>query len=189
MTPIPVSGPTLEPVSLAEAKLWLRVDTSTDDELIAMLLSAARLGVEAMTRTLLITQSWRLIADRWPSPEPISLPLCPLRNLQAIRVYDPSGAAQTIAAETYTLHVTPQSARLRFTTPPPQPGREVAGIEMDVMAGFGDTPGDVPQPLRQAMLLLVARWYENRGDASADVMRPPADIEMLIAPYRRPRLA
>ena len=37
------------------------------------------------------------------------------------------------------------------------------GIELDVEVGYGDAPADVPEPLRQAIRLLVAHWYENRG--------------------------
>ena len=43
-----------------------------------------------------------------------------------------------------------------FSTSPPAPGRAVAGIEIDVVAGYG-APADVPSPLRQAILMLVAR--------------------------------
>ena len=40
----------------------------------------------------------------------------------------------------------------------------VSGISLDVEAGFGSSPEDVPEPLRLAIKMLVARWFENRGD-------------------------
>ena len=45
----------------------------------------------------------------------------------------------------------------------PAPGRPAPGIELDVMVGYGDAAVDVPEPLRQAIRLLIAHWYENRG--------------------------
>jgi uncharacterized phiE125 gp8 family phage protein len=66
------------------------------------------------------------------------------------------------------------------------PGRPFAGIEIDVECGYGDTASDVPEPLRQAIRLLVAHWYENRsivsGAQTAAVL--PVTVAALIAPYR-----
>ena len=43
------------------------------------------------------------------------------------------------------------------------PARLAAGIELDVTVGYGDAAVDVPEALRQAICLLTAHWYENRG--------------------------
>ena len=67
----------------------------------------------------------------------------------------------------------------------PAPGRLAAGIELDVTVGYGDAAVDVPQALRQAIRLLVAHWYENRGlvtVGTATVL--PQSVAALIAPYR-----
>jgi uncharacterized phiE125 gp8 family phage protein len=64
-----------------------------------------------------------------------------------------------------------------------QPGRPVGGIELDVRVGYGDTAASVPEPLRQAIRLLVAHWYENRlPTQQAGAL--PASITALIAPFR-----
>ncbi|MCC2098549.1 MAG: head-tail connector protein, partial [Hyphomicrobiales bacterium] len=84
----------------------------------------------------------------------------------------------------------PLSPAVRFVRSPPAPGRAVAGIEIDVQAGFGPAAADVPRPLHQAVLLLVTWWYENRGDAIAAGERAiPSQIASLIAPWRKVRLA
>ena len=67
----------------------------------------------------------------------------------------------------------------------PMPTRIAAGIELDIAVGFGDAASDVPEPLRQAIRLLVAHWYENRAlVAGAEVAPVPANAAALIAPYR-----
>ena len=68
----------------------------------------------------------------------------------------------------------------------PEPGRAWGGVVIEVRAGFGASPESVPEPLRQAIRLLVARWFENRGDAASSLL--PPDVQALIAPFRRMRL-
>ena len=69
---------------------------------------------------------------------------------------------------------------------PPAPERPAAGIEIDITCGYGDASADVPEPLRQAIRLLVAHWYENRGliASGGEVAALPQSAAALIAPYR-----
>ena len=179
--------PSDEPVSLADAKAWLRIETGDEDALVTALIPAARTIVEAATRRLLVTQTWRLSFDAWPSA--LAIPLAPVASVAAMRVYDTAGVSQAIDPTTYRLFDTPDRAQVVFSLPPPAPGRAAAGIEIDVVAGYGAS-SDVPQALRQAMLMLIARWFENRGDAvEAGKGELPASAAALIAPFRRTRLA
>jgi uncharacterized phiE125 gp8 family phage protein len=191
--------PAAEPLSLDEAKAWLRLDTNDEDALVSALIVAARNIVEATTRRALITQTWRIVLDRWPSDgagegDPLAatsvvrLALAPLASVQAMRVLDNAGTARAIDASTWKLVDAPDDAKLIFATQPPAPGQIRAGIEIDVVAGYGDAADDVPQALRQAMLLMIARWYENRGD-EATTQSLVAPAASLLEPYCRPRLA
>jgi uncharacterized phiE125 gp8 family phage protein len=62
----------------------------------------------------------------------------------------------------------------------------VGGIELDIETGYGDAPEDAPEPLRQAIRVLVAHWYENRGliAAGQGVAALPETAGALIKPYR-----
>jgi uncharacterized phiE125 gp8 family phage protein len=55
-----------EPLSLADAKLFLHIDHTVDDTLISDLIRAARKHVETVTGKRLVTQIWRLVLDQWP---------------------------------------------------------------------------------------------------------------------------
>lgn len=189
MTHILITPPAVEPLSLAEAKAWLRIVGTAEDDVIAALIASARLVIEALTRRVLIAQTWRVMLDRAP-PDGFLLPVSPVRSIVAVRVYPATGTPQALAPEAYALEQDLGSGRLRFNASPPEPGRVRDGFEIDVVAGFGETAAAVPGPLRQAMRLLIARWYENRGDveADADMARTPADVAALVAPYRRMRL-
>jgi uncharacterized phiE125 gp8 family phage protein len=189
MIPVLITPPATEPVTLAEAKLYLRVDTPDEDQLIQSFLAAARLMVEAQARRMLITQGWRLVLDRWPSDGVLRLPLSPLIALIAARVYDANGAAQAVGLAAFSADQASDPPCLRVIAPVPQPGRITGGIEIDISIGYGPSSATVPEALRQAVLRLAARWFENRGDLSfGQSPVPPADVLALVAPYRRARL-
>jgi uncharacterized phiE125 gp8 family phage protein len=188
MTPILLSGPAIEPVSVAEAKAWLRVELSEEDALISTLITSARLVLEAYTRLLFIEQSWKIVYDIWPEGHRIHIPLAPFISLDALNFYDSAGEPVVVPPADYMVDPAPQCARILFKTAPPQPGRTEAGIELRVKAGFGLARTDVPAPLRQALMMLVARWFENRGDVAADATILPDAIAPLVVPYRRVKL-
>ena len=184
-----LTAPAVEPVTLAEAKAWARIDTSDDDALVSALITAARQRVEAHTRRALIDQTWRQVLDAWPEETFIRFPLAPFRSLTAMRVYDSSGTPQTVSPALYTLVNVPDCARVYFAAPAPTPGRPIGGIEIDMVVGYGASAANVPEPPRKAILRLVAQLYENRGDeASTGPGTMPAHVLAMLYPYRRMRL-
>ncbi len=183
-----ITPPATEPVSLATAKSFLRVEIPDDDDLIGALITAARVHVEAATRRVLITQSWRLYRDDWPRDGLIDLRVTPLQAVNAVIIYDVNGNPTTLAPSQYQVDLQSVPARLILTESvmSVMPGQRLNGIEVDVTAGYGPSGVNVPQPLQLAMMMLVARWYETRdGTAIGSV---PASIaqgfDALIAPFR-----
>lgn len=57
---------------------------------------------------------------------------------------------------------------------------------MTITAGYGG-PSDVPAAIRQALLMLVAQWFDQRQVTGAGTALP-FTVEALLAPYRRVRL-
>lgn len=189
MTPIALTPPAIEPVSLSEAKDFLRILTDDEDELLGTLITAARLMIEAASGRLLIEQSWRIVLDAWPLGGEIRLPLSPVRSLTAARVFPATGPAETVAPSSLMLVEGSDPPLIAIVGPVSSPGRARAAIEIDLVTGFGATRDTVPAPLRQAVLRLACRWFEHRGDVvSRDAARLPAEIAALVAPFRRVRL-
>jgi hypothetical protein len=158
MTSTLIAGPGEEPVSLAEAKAWCRIDSTDEDALLAALIAAARLQVEGLTGRALVTQTWRLTTC--PRGLAVELPVIPVQVLSAA----PEGAVLTGDA---VLLAAPESGE----------------ISIDYTAGYG-AAADVPQDLKQAVLTLVAFWYEHRDSLSAT----PIGFERLVASHARVRL-
>jgi uncharacterized phiE125 gp8 family phage protein len=179
-----LNAPAVEPLSLAEAKAFLRVEHGDDDDVITALIAASRIHIEARTRQALVTQSWRIPLDQWPIDGRVAVRPAPLQTLTAARVYDDEGGTQTIDLQAF---VVDSGASVLAFAPwtLPQPERLAAGIELDVTVGYGEAATDVPEPLRQAIRLLVGHWYENRGLAAVGTVTIlPTTVAALIAPYR-----
>ena len=189
MTPLALTPPAAEPVSLAEAKLFLRLDHGEEDSLLSTLITAARLMVEAASGRMLVEQAWRIVLDRWPESGEIRLPFSPLLSIVEARVYDVLGAPQLVASTALGLERQADPPVIRIVGDVPEIGRSHSAIEIDVLAGFGSSSSAVPALLRQAVLMLAARWFEQRGDVvGRDAAALPAEIMALVAPYRRARL-
>ncbi len=185
MPAILLAQPAVEPLTLAEAKAFLRVEHADDDGLIAALIAAARSHVENATRCALITQRWRLSLDSWPDNGLIDVRPGPLQALAAARVYDEAGVTRDLDTQAFLADC---AANVIAFAPSalPRPGRVAAGIALEVVCGYGDTAAAVPEPLRQAVRLLVAHWYENRGLVAIghETALLPQTVAALLAPFR-----
>ena len=220
MATVQTSAPAVEPILLADAKAFLRIDTPDEDTLIQSLIMTSRLHIEVALGLALIQQTWSCFFDRWPAvldtrnaplqpagvvftiPDPrtrlnasadaILLPLNPIKSVDAIRVYADDGTfvALPLAGFTVDLASTPPRIVRRFATAVPDPGRRLNGIEIAITAGFGPNPTDVPAPIRQALLLLIAHWYEHRdpGEIGSIEARVPAAVSALLSTYAPVRL-
>ena len=188
MIPIFVSGPAVEPIALAEMKAYLRVDEdeAAQDDLISGLIKAARLTVEAASRRILIEQHWRVVLDRWPHDGVVLPPLAPLIAVDAIRITDAEGSVSELPDDAFEADAMSDPPRI-VVLRPPEPGRPRNGISVELRAGFGTTAEVVPATLKLAVRILVAHWFENRGDVTGEQILPPEALA-LVAPFQRVRL-
>jgi uncharacterized phiE125 gp8 family phage protein len=192
MSLVLTAAPAVEPVTLAEAKAHARVDGSAEDAFIDSLIVTSRLHIEAALGLALITQSWTLRLDRWPDSAQVAMPMWPIQSIDGISVAGIDSVPVALAADTYWLdgHGSPPRIVVRGSRFP-DPGVTALGIEIQFTAGFGDAPGDVPQPIRHALLMLVAHWFENREPVAVganSVSRIPDTVSKLLAPFRIARL-
>lgn len=192
MALILVTGPETEPVTLAEAKLHCRVDLDTDDALIGSLITAAREYVERVCRPqlALISQTWRYVADELPASR-FELRPYPLRSVSSIVITDDDGNETTYSSANYLVDTASEPGRVTLKGTASWPSttlRELNGFAVTFVAGFGDDPANVPQQIRQAMLLLIGHWYENREEQVITGAAPASvafAVKALLAPWRR----
>ena len=131
----------------------------------------------------------------------LRLPLYPVIGIVSVTYIDLANVAQTIAAENYTLRDDEQGCYVEFipTYVFPQHAAVSAAVSVTYNAGYADAvDGDsktstVPEALRQAMLLRISHWFENREavvvseSRSVGAIPLPFAVDALEGPFRRRR--
>jgi uncharacterized phiE125 gp8 family phage protein len=185
-----ITAPITEPVSLAEAKLHLRVTTDTDNTLITSLISAARIHCENITNRALASATFELVMDTFP--EKIVLPMSPVESITSIKYTDSDGIETTLAATEYILYTSEPAVVIpdydvswpSFTEYP------LGAVKVRYVAGYRAASTDaslhIPEAIKQAILLIISTLYENReniviGQTIANI---PMGAEALLQPFR-----
>lgn len=168
MTLILETAPDGDVVSLDEMKEQIRVDIGdAEDDLIATYVAAATQkldGRDGLLGRCLLTQTWKLLLDRFP-PE-ITLPLPPCQSVASITYVDSAGVTQTLAPENYQVAGigSPDGARIvrAYGKTWPTPRHMLEAITVTFTAGYGDEAETVPEPIRTAIKMHAAFLYDNR---------------------------
>lgn len=182
-----VTGPALDPVSLAEAKAQCKVDVADEDALIVGYVLAARQYVETYTRRALVTQTWDQTVDALGAEIVLKKP--PIQSITSVKYLDSAGVEQTLATDQYRLvrRDTGEFAVIPaygVTWPATQ---EVEGaVTVRFVAGYGALPGAIPEEIRQAIQLMVGHWHANRAAVSEKgaAKEIPLGVDSLLFPHR-----
>lgn len=158
-----VSGPSDEPLTLAEAKAWLKVDDSAEDALIGSLISSARRNAEQYTGRLLLSQTIREHFDGFP-PYQIELSF-PANAVNSITYKDEAGTVQTVSSADYSADIVSKAPRIWINPDKawPTTGSYPNAVTVEYSTGYS-TAADVPETFKTAICLLLAFLYENRED-------------------------
>lgn len=159
------AGPAAEPVTLAEARLHLRVPegyTAEDDYIEDILIPAARQYCENVTSRQFITATWVMKMDEFP--QVIWLPRPPAIAVTSITYIDTAGDSQTVTATKYTLDTYATKARITEAYGEVWPSTQTVANAVTVTwtAGYGAAATSVPAPLKAAILMVMADMYEHR---------------------------
>ena len=181
------AGASVNAVSLEEAKLHVRQDQSADDDLILGLIELAGNYVEETCNLALVNQTWDLFMDAFPGGE-IVVPKMPLVSVTGI-YYTAEGAVEaTFASTNYVVDAYSQPGRIVLDDSAAWPGNElvvVNGVRVRFVAGFGTGGSSVPRMIRQAMLLMIGHWYENREATREKALsNVPMGVDSLLWNWR-----
>lgn len=171
-----ITPPSAEPVTLAEAKSHLKIDTTDEDALLTTLVTAARARAEWHTGRAFVTQSWIQRLDAWPPDGIAEIALPPLQAVTEVAVISPYDIRTVLAPTTY--RVDTANGRVIFANAPSQL-RAKDCVEISFTAGYGAASA-VPAALREAILQIVADLYSHRGEDGTVGLAG----QTLLAPYR-----
>ncbi|KVO11721.1 head-tail connector protein [Burkholderia ubonensis] len=190
--------PAVEPITLAAAKLHLRVDITDDDALITALIVAARQFAESLTGRSFVTQTWRLTLNYFPIC--MELERGVVQGINSITYRDMSGATQTVAFNApangiqrstdgnIVADLTALPARIApaFGRIWPIPMPEIGAVAVSYTAGYG-TDTDVPEGIKRWMLLRIGSLYAFREEIVAErsiKVDPMPFFDLLLDPFR-----
>ncbi len=161
----------IEPITLTEVKAHLRLDTDVEDDLLRGLIAASTNMVEEYLGKTLIKKTWRLVVNSLSDEQQqIELPRCPLIEVLSVNRLHPNGTSYPIrrySIDPYNL----RPILLCYST---------QSVEVIYEAGFGLVPKHVPAAIRQALIMMVVHFYENRSG----VMEIPTLVKTLLAPFK-----
>lgn len=202
-----VTAPAAEPLSLAEASLHLRLDYTNDDTLVTALITAAREHVEMALSRALVTRTIDFYRDQfpgippWPRSEVIELPQPPLIAVTQLAFTDTAGTVHdwTVSGTDLINEVGAVNAHVDTVN---QPGRIVLAysqvwpnqvlkttnaLRIRYTCGYGNASA-VPVAAKQAMLMLIGTWYQNRESVTSGTLLTTDEVkhgvERLLAPLK-----
>jgi hypothetical protein len=200
-----IKAPECEPITLQQAKVFLRVDHEAEDALIQRLIKTARQSIESFTGRALIHQGWEFSFNagfacahsdaRYLSQEQsrgdngIELPKSPFVELLGPpQIADDYGKRPV---SDYRLDTAGRVARIHLGSSAGDFLQGRGNLVVQFCAGYGSEAEDVPEPLHQGILIALETLFDGRSAANDQGFMPkPLDtgVLQLIKPYRIQRL-
>lgn len=181
------TAPTVEPITLVEAKAHLNVVGTSKDSYITSLITVTRRGIERYLKRALITQTWKVYYDCWDNCLKVPFPV--LQEVTSVKYKDLNGTDQTLATDQYWVVNTEDPGSIvrayGVTYPELQYGRPDA-IEILFVAGYGDAAADVPDEIRHAQKIWLTDLFEHRGEiiVANAAHRIPDHVKNLLHDHR-----
>lgn len=201
-----VAPPSLNPCSLEETKLHLRITGSSEDSYIQDLIAVATDLLQEHCHRKFVQQTmegWldidNLMSSWWSgsitaainaiqSLRVIELPWAPTISVSSVSVFSMSDVETPVDPDTYRVDSVDlgMPARITLKESVVWPGgsyRNQNSLKVTWLSGYGPAESDVPVGLRSAIKQMVAYLYNNRGDCSGDCVGACGAMK-LAQPYR-----
>jgi uncharacterized phiE125 gp8 family phage protein len=158
-----LTPPALQPVTLAEAKLHLKVDANDEDLLITAAIVAATEMAEQITGRAIMPQSWKLSLPAFHAA--LEITRVPVISITSLVYDDANGAPQTLAGTEYVLDnandYSPAYVIPAFGKCWPTTRSQVNSVRLTYQAGYANA-AVVPESIKSWIKLAVGSMYENR---------------------------
>jgi len=179
-----VTAPTVKPVTDAEIRLHLHIDSGDGSALVNTYINTAVDYCEKFQNRVYIEQIWYLTLDNFPAADIITIPLPPLMSVSSVTYYGTGSTANTMTTTSYVVDSASSPGRLSLAYGESWPSidmRPVNGVVVKFTAGYGSAATSVPTFVKQAIKLLVGHWYEHREDTDIKKLENiPAGVDSLL---------
>ena len=182
--------PSIEPITVAEMRAQCRIDASdtSEDALLAIYITAARMAAEHELQRALIFKTWELRLDAFPAAE-INLGMAMASSVLSVQYIDQAGDLQALSPELYALDASTAPGWLLPADGTNWPATDdvANAVRIQFVAGFGATADTVPANVRAWILVTAATLYAQREavDLSGKAVALPGRfIDRLLDEHR-----
>ena len=181
-----VTPATSNPITLTEAKTHLKVDTTADDTFITNLIKSATSSAQEYTNRFFIATTIQQVGDKW---EDISnLFKSPVASVTNIKYVNPSGSLQTLSTDVYFVDDVNKPARigLKPNQSFPEIINRLNAVQVNYVVGLAAGADEVDEGIRQALLLTIGNWYQNRQAVVTGTIATelPMNAKFLLDQYK-----
>ena len=173
-------------LTTAEAKTHLKVDTDADDTLIDNIISAATESAQIFTNRYFINTTITQHGDNWN--DIATLFKSKVSSITHIKYFDSDNSEQTLATSVWLSDINHQPARigLKPNQSFPSLADRINAVNCKYVVGYGSAASDVPEGIREAVLLIVGNWYENRQEVVVGRIATelPKSAQYLLEQYK-----
>ena len=151
-------------IATSDAKLYLKVDISDDDTIIAGLVTAATKSAEEYTNRFFLSTTIEQYATTFADIK--NLLKSPVSTVVRIQYYDENNSLQTLSSDFWdvTAAVEPSQIYLKPNKSFPQIAQREDAVIVKYIVGYGSATTDVPLPITQACYLIIGHLYQNRQE-------------------------
>lgn len=187
-----IAGPTVPALDLEEVKKARRFSSTTLDTLFDLWIAAATQYYESETGWQLIDALYEYSMDAFPGQPEIELPHLPLLEIVSVK-YDAGGEEVTFDAANYRMTpaegIPTKRGRVSLLSGCSWPTADIepGAVRIRYRAGFGSTPGSVPELVRYALHTLVGhfhRYGESVQDAKNALTVLPMGADQVMRTAR-----
>lgn len=179
-----LTPPTIEPITLQQARNQCNLspsDTAHDDKL-TLLIQAAREQWENDTDTAVMQQTLTMTLPYFSLE--IHLQKRPVQSVVSIVYYDTLDVLSTVDTNIYSLDAPNRIIRENYLKDWPMTLDRWDAVKVTYIAGYAST-SEVPAVAKQAMLLLVAHYFENADMIMSESMMTVSTYEQLVRRFMR----
>jgi hypothetical protein len=202
-----ITPPAVEPVTVDQAKQHARIEYPDDDDLVAGLITAARLVCEKELHRAFVHQTWETSLEGWPWPgwgqhgayhggyipqtqgypysthSVIQIDNPNLVSVASILYTDTSGVVQMLDPSQYYIEPgAPGLIHAAYGHTWPAVRSMPGAITVQYLAGYGPAATDVPECIRTAIKMMVAELYENREMTATQAYQCNPIFAALLSP-------
>lgn len=165
-----ITAPAALAVTLADAKLHLRVDGAAEDAWITAAIKAATLAAEHETGRRLITQTWEAVYDAFPAGG-VRLGQVPVASIVSLKYIDGAGTEQTLSPSLYVLDADQEPGYVLPAAGAAWPATyaTVNAVRVRFACGYGADASAVPENARLWILMHVGTAYRQRESMAMGV--------------------